>query len=85
MKNIKLNNCIDCKVKLTDKNRSKHQPGIRCLECFELFSNKVKNTLLEMQEHCEQEIANVTKMPILEVLGVRTGRIKCEKPDNNNS
>ena len=45
---VKLNNCIDCKVKLNNSNRSKHQPGIRCSKCFEIFSAGVVKTLEDM-------------------------------------
>ena len=48
MGQIKLYACIDCKVKLTTENRSKHQPGIRCLTCFESFSKKNTETLEDM-------------------------------------
>lgn len=45
---VKLNNCIDCGEKLNDDNRSRHQPGIRCLSCFRVFSDRTTATLENM-------------------------------------
>ena len=48
---VKLDKCIDCKVKLTEQNRSKLQPGIRCLDCFfKIYSAEVTKTLKDMIE-----------------------------------
>lgn len=40
-----MRNCCECNVKLTDNNRSKHQPKIRCLQCFATFSGRVIDVL----------------------------------------
>lgn len=40
--------CIDCNIKLTEETRSKHQPKIRCLKCFEIFADKTTETLENM-------------------------------------
>ena len=41
-----MKNCIDCGRKLEAASRSKHQPSIRCLDCFAKFADKTA-TLLE--------------------------------------
>ena len=43
-----MNKCIDCGIELTVKNKSKHQPDIRCLVCFKIFADKTTATLEDM-------------------------------------
>lgn len=40
--------CCDCDVTLTDENRSRHQPTIRCLKCFDDFAVRMTQTLRDM-------------------------------------
>ena len=58
MNNAKLSSCCDCNIKLTDKNRSKLQPDIRCEKCcvkfcktttvfFENLSNELRRGINE--------------------------------------
>ena len=51
----KLNYCIDCHTKLTNKNRSTLQPGIRCQHCWKLFSENVTKTLENMVKDMENK------------------------------
>ena len=44
----KLKNCIDCGVKMNKENRSKHQPAIKCLKCFDIFADKTTKLLEDM-------------------------------------
>ena len=37
--------CIDCGCELTPQNRSRHQPTIRCLGCFQRFAEGVEAVL----------------------------------------
>ncbi len=45
-----MKNCIGCGEKLTRENRSRHQPTLRCLECFETFGDTVTSTLEKISE-----------------------------------
>uniref|UniRef100_A0A6M3JFU0 Uncharacterized protein n=1 Tax=viral metagenome TaxID=1070528 RepID=A0A6M3JFU0_9ZZZZ len=47
-KKVMLKHCISCGVEMTPENRSKHQPGIRCLACYAQFSDEVKKMLTHM-------------------------------------
>jgi len=42
---MKRGECIDCGQRLTPETRSRHQPTIRCLECFRKFSEGVEAVL----------------------------------------
>lgn len=33
--------CVDCPTELTADTRSEHQPGVRCLDCFDSFRESV--------------------------------------------
>jgi len=50
-----MKNCIGCGIELTRKTRSAHQPEIRCLKCFNVFTNEVKETLKSMIKTPEVE------------------------------
>ena len=54
-KPLMLGKCIDCKNPLTAKTRSKHQPGIRCLACFELFADETRDTLQNMIKNMKSQ------------------------------
>jgi hypothetical protein len=49
-----MSKCISCGVRLTDENRSPHQPTIRCRKCFGIFSNGVE-AVLEGRANSSQE------------------------------
>lgn len=42
---MKRGNCIDCGTRLTPETQSRHQPTIRCLNCFRGFSEGVEAVL----------------------------------------
>ncbi|KKN75911.1 hypothetical protein LCGC14_0376190 [marine sediment metagenome] len=56
---VKLDKCIDCQAKLTEQNRSKLQPGIRCLGCFEIFNKDVTKTLEDMIAEMDEQALNL--------------------------
>ena len=51
-----MKNCIDCNIKLTEETCSTHQPKLRCLNCFEIFSNGVEEVLENMIKEMEPSI-----------------------------
>jgi len=48
MSKIRLSYCKDCQEKLTDSNRSEHQPDIRCSMCWDIFLEGITKTLREI-------------------------------------
>jgi len=36
-----MSKCVDCGLELSPENKSKHQPSIRCLACFEAFGARI--------------------------------------------
>ena len=57
-----MKNCIDCNTELTDETRSLHQPEIRCLKCFESFSDGVEEVLKSMIKDMENEDESSTEL-----------------------
>ena len=47
--------CIDCGVELNADNKSKHQPTIRCLACFETFAVRATETLEQMAAQLDMQ------------------------------
>jgi len=43
--------CYECGKVLTPETRSKHQPKIRCLECFAKFASGVEDVLSGKADH----------------------------------
>lgn len=47
--------CIDCGVELSVENKSRHQPSIRCLQCFSYFADDV-SLVLSGEENDTREL-----------------------------
>jgi hypothetical protein len=53
--------CIDCQAKLTPEARSRHQPAIRCLKCFDRFADGVEAVFAGKATSARQHAIAATK------------------------
>jgi len=92
-----MRNCIDCTIKLTEENRSAHQPDIRCTKCFAAFSDGVGDVLKKMikeKDHVAMDTFNfeskltisvkaATKMEAFKKFMIFVMALKKEYSDDN--